>query len=240
MAGKPVVGIRYCGGCNPRYDRVALVKRLMSFFPDSEFVPAQKATAYPAVLVVHGCPSRCADVSGLTVPAGGMISLCGFEDLLPAREKLKSALQGQEARSLDHDQVMAILPHREPMLLIDTVGRLVPGVEVLAYFQAGGDMPVFSGHFPGEPILPGVYTVEAAAQAADILMMTTERYAGKLPLFAGIRKARFLRRVLPGETLEIHASLLEERAEAGAATCLGQVFVDGELATDVEVRLAFR
>lgn len=240
MAGEPVVGIRYCGGCNPRYDRVSLVKRLMSFFPDVQFVPAQKATAYPAVLVVHGCPSRCADVSGLTVPAGGMIPLCGFEDLLPAREKLKKALQSQEALSLDHRQVMAILPHREPMLLIDTVSHLIPGVEVRASFCAGAEMPVFAGHFPGQAILPGIYTVEAAAQAADILMMTTERYQGKLPLFAGIRQARFLRKVLPGETLEIHASLLDERAEAGAVTCLGQVFVNGELATDVEVRLAFR
>ena len=65
-------------------------------------------------------------------------------------------------------------------------------------------------------MLPGVYTIEAAAQAADILMMTTERYAGKLPLFMGVREATFRRKILPGDTLEIHVSLLEEKTERAA------------------------
>lgn len=240
MADKRQVGVRYCGGCNPRYDRVALVGRLKGFFPDEEFVPARAGEPYPAVLVVCGCPSRCADVSALAVPAAGLIYLGGFEDLLPAREKLKRALQGQQARSLSHEQVLEILPHRPPMLFIDTVGRLIPGVEIQASFFASPDLPVFAGHFPGAPVLPGVYTVEAAAQACDVMMMTTQRYAGKLPLFAGIRQAAFRSRVLPGDTLDIHAALQEERAELGAAVCRAQVFARGELAADMELRLAFR
>lgn len=232
------IGVRYCGGCNPRYDRVALVRRLESFFPEQEFVPAEPGGSYPAVLVVSGCTARCADVSGLITPA--LIQLSGGEDLLPAREKLKQALQGQQARTLDHDQVMEILPHRPPMLLIDTVSRLVPGAEAAASFFADPELPVFAGHFPGAPVFPGVFTVEAVAQAADILMMTTERYAGKTPLFIGIRQANFRQKILPGDTLEIYVSLVEERAEMATALCRGQVFTHGELAADLEVRLAFR
>lgn len=240
MADKARIGVRYCGGCNPRFDRVALVKRLEGMFPELEFVPAEAGKPYPAALVVCGCPARCANVSGLTVPAGGLIYLSGGEDLLPARDKLKGALQSQEARSLTHDQVMQVLPHRPPMLFIDTVERLVPGLEIRASFFAAPDLSVFGGHFPGEPVLPGVLTVEAVAQAADLLMMTTQRYAGKLPLFAGIKKANFRKKILPGSTLEIYVTLQEERAEQGIATCYGQVFVEGALAADVEVRLAFR
>ena len=212
MADRRQIGVRYCGGCNPRYDRVALVKRIGGFFPEAEFVTAQAGVKYPAVLVVCGCPSRCANVSDLAVPAGRLIYLSGWEELLPAKEKLAEALKGQQARSLTHEEVLDILPHREPMLFIDT----------------------------GTPVLPGVYTIEAAAQAADILMMTTERYAGKLPLFMGVREATFRRKILPGDTLEIHVSLLEEKTERAIAACRGQVFVEGVLAADLELRLAFR
>ena len=216
MADRRQIGVRYCGGCNPRYDRVALVKRIGGFFPEAEFVTAQAGVKYPAVLVVCGCPSRCANVSDLAVPAGRLIFLSGWEELLPAKEKLAEALKGQQTRSLTHEEVLDILPHREPMLFIDTVSRLVPGEEAVAY------------------------TIEAAAQAADILMMTTERYAGKLPLFMGVREATFRRKILPGDTLEIHVSLLEEKTERAIAACRGQVFVEGVLAADLELRLAFR
>lgn len=240
MADRPQVGVRYCGGCNPRYDRVALVKRLEGFFPGAEFVPAQDGTSYPAALVIYGCPARCAGISGLAVPGGGLVQLGGWEDLLPAKKHLEQALESQEAQSLTHAQVLEILPHRPPMLFIDTVSRLIPGVEVRAEFYVDPDLPAFAGHFPGEPVFPGIYTAEAAAQAADILMMTTERYAGKLPLFAGIRHASFRRRILPGDTMDIHVSPVEEREELGMAVCRGQIFVEGALAAELEVRLAFR
>ena len=93
MADKRQIGVRYCGGCNPRYDRVALVKRIGGFFPEAEFVTAQAGVKYPAVLVVCGCPSRCANVSDLAVPAGRLIFLSGWEELLPAKEKLAEALK---------------------------------------------------------------------------------------------------------------------------------------------------
>ena len=83
MADKRQIGVRYCGGCNPRYDRVALVKRIGGFFPEAEFVTAQAGVKYPAVLVVCGCPSRCANVSDLAVPAGRLIFLSGWGSRTP-------------------------------------------------------------------------------------------------------------------------------------------------------------
>lgn len=234
------IGVRYCGGCNPRYDRVGLVKKLASFFPELEFTSAQDAVSYPAVVVVHGCPARCAKVEGLAVAGERLIALAGWEDLLPAKKQLCQALEKKQAAYLNHGQVMDLLPHRDPLLLIDEVTSLVPGQEVVATFHVKPDLPVFQGHFPGQPILPGVYTIEAAAQAADLLLLSLERYAGKTPLFMGVRKANFRKKILPGDTMEIHAVLSGERPETGIATCSCRIFTAAGLAADAEVTLALR
>ena len=76
-----------------------------------------------------------------------------------------------KAISLTHQQVMDILPHRDPMLLIDEASELVPGESITATFWADPQRDIFRGHFPGEPVLPGVYTVEATAQATDLVLM---------------------------------------------------------------------
>ena len=86
MADKVQIGVRYCGGCNPRYDRVALVRRLESFFPEVEVVAAQPGKAYPAVLVACGCTARCADLSGLEADRTVMVS--APEDVERARALL--------------------------------------------------------------------------------------------------------------------------------------------------------
>lgn len=141
---------------------------------------------------------------------------------------------------LNHDEVMAVIPHRDPMLLIDEVSHLIPGQEITASFYVDPRREIFRGHFPGEPVLPGVYTVEATAQAADILLLSLERYRGKVPLFLGINNVRFRRKIVPGATMTIHASLLSERAEKAIATCSAKVYVGEELAAETEVTLAMR
>ncbi len=146
----------------------------------------------------------------------------------------------KEAIALDHAQVQKILPHRDPMLLIDEVSKLIPGKEVVASFYVKPDMAIFQGHFPCDPILPGVYAVEATAQAADILLMTTERYAGKTPLFMKINNVKFRKKIIPGDTLEIHAELVSENRERGFATCRADVYVDSDLSAESEVTLAMR
>ncbi len=141
---------------------------------------------------------------------------------------------------LDHEQVMGIIPHRDPMLLIDEVSNLVPGEYIDASFWVDPAREIFRGHFPGDPVLPGVYTVEATAQAADILLMLKPEYAGKTPLFLGINNVRFRRKILPGDTLQIHAEMLSERPEKAIATCKCVVKVGEELAAETEVTLAMR
>ena len=146
----------------------------------------------------------------------------------------------ETVRTLTHEQVMEIIPHRDPMLLIDTVSELVEGERITASFYVDPDREIFKGHFPGDPVLPGVYTVEATAQAADLILMTKSAYAGKTPLFLGIDHVRFRKKILPGDTMEIRASLLSERAEKAIATCRAEVYTGGELAAETEVTIAMR
>lgn len=146
----------------------------------------------------------------------------------------------QEAMTLTHAQVMEIIPHRDPMLLIDEVSELIPGQRVTASFWVDPAREIFRGHFPGDPVLPGVYTVEATAQATDLVLMTKPCYAGKTPLFLGINNVKFRKKILPGDTLEIHAELFSERPEKAIASCRCQVFTDGDLAAESEVTIAMR
>lgn len=236
----PEIGVRYCGGCNSRYDRVALVKRLAGFFPAISFVAAQPGRSYTAALVVCGCPVRCAGVSDLGTPECRLVRLSGWEDLLPARARLEDILRENDPRALDHRQVLELLPQRPPMLFVDGVSRLIPGVEATASFYADPALSAFTGHFPGAPVLPGIYTLEAMAQTAGLLLLALPRYTGKRPLFMGARRANFHREIMPGDTLELQAILTEERAELGVAVCRCQALVRGALAADGELRLALR
>lgn len=141
---------------------------------------------------------------------------------------------------MDQAAVKQILPHRDPMLLISGVETLSPGASITAYFHADPQMEIFRGHFPGEPILPGVYSVECMAQAADLLLLSTRRYAGKLPLFLGIDRVRFHKKILPGDVLQIRAGIASESVERGIVTCSAQVRVRGEPAAAGEVTIALR
>lgn len=141
---------------------------------------------------------------------------------------------------LNQEEIKRIIPHRDPMLLVTTVEELEPGSSITATFYVDPAREIFKGHFPGEPVLPGVYTVECMAQTADILLLSTERYSGKTPLFLGIDQVKFRRKILPGETLEICARLTHERMEKAIATCAAEVFAGGELAASGEVTLAMR
>ena len=141
---------------------------------------------------------------------------------------------------LSQEEIKKIIPHRDPMLLVDTVEELEAGDSIVTTFYVDPEREIFKGHFPGDPVLPGVYSVECMAQASDILLMTAERYAGKVPLFLGINNVRFLRKILPGDTIEIRARLAGERTEKAIATCSAEVYDHGELAATGDVTLAMR
>lgn len=141
---------------------------------------------------------------------------------------------------MNREEIMAVIPHRDPMLLVDTVEEMVPGERITATFFISPDREIFKGHFPSEPVLPGVYSVECMAQTADILLLSAQRYAGKIPLFLGINNVRFLRKIMPGDTIEIRAKMASERADKAIATCSAEIYDCGELAATGDVTLAMR
>lgn len=141
---------------------------------------------------------------------------------------------------MDQEAIKKVIPHRDPMLLVTTVEDLEPGDSIKTTFFVDPSRDIFRGHFPDEPVLPGVYSVECMAQTADVLLLSTQRYAGKIPLFLGINNVRFLRKILPGDTIEIQAKLTAERQEKAIATCSAEVYNHGELAVTGDVTLAMR
>lgn len=141
---------------------------------------------------------------------------------------------------LTQEEIKKIIPHRDPMLLIDKVVEMNPEKSITATFYVNPDRELFIGHFPGAPVLPGVYTVECMAQASDILLLSFERYSGKIPYFIGIDKVKFVKKIEPGDTIEIHSELLYEKIEKAIVTCRATVLSKNEIAATGEVTLAMR
>lgn len=141
---------------------------------------------------------------------------------------------------LNRSQIMDIIPHRDPMLLIDEVTAMIPGERIEALFYVSPDREIFKGHFPGEPVLPGVYTTEVMAQASDVLLLSMERYAGTIPFFIGIDKVRFTAKIQPGDTIRVVSLIAAERPEKAIVTCRAEVYNNDMLACTGEVTLAMR
>ena len=132
-----------------------------------------------------------------------------------------------------HD-LMKILPHRYPMLLLDRVVEIIRAKRIVAIKNVTINEPFFIGHFPEYPIMPGVLIVEAMAQAGAALLFTeVPERDGKLLVFTGIERARFRRPVTPGDQLRIEVDVLAYRGTAGRLQ--GKAYVDGKLACEAVV-----
>jgi 3-hydroxyacyl-[acyl-carrier-protein] dehydratase len=129
---------------------------------------------------------------------------------------------------LGRAEIEAILPHRDPFLLIDEVVELQPGARVVARKSVRPDEWYLEGHFPGRPIMPGVLIVEAMAQAGAVAVLAEEENRGRLALFAGIDDVRFKRLVQPGDVLDLTCDLERVRGPVGKGRATAHV--DGELA----------
>ena len=140
-----------------------------------------------------------------------------------------------QAAPLEAADIMRILPHRYPFLMIDRVVELEPGARAVAIKQVTANEPQFTGHFPGRPIMPGVLMVEALAQTAGVAVLTLDEYRGKLGLFAGIDECRFKRMVVPGDTLRLEATVEKLRGMFGRVRAVASV--DGEVAVEATLSI---
>jgi 3-hydroxyacyl-[acyl-carrier-protein] dehydratase len=140
--------------------------------------------------------------------------------------------------SLDRAGIEALIPHRDPFLLIDRVTELEPGVRAVAEHTFTGEEWYLKGHFPGNPIVPGVIIVESLAQAATVMAMALPEYRDGLGLFAGIDEMRFKRIVRPGETARYEAVI--DKLRRGYARVNVRAFVGDEIAAEGVIQAIFQ
>ena len=136
----------------------------------------------------------------------------------------------------DSDAFVALLPHRPPFRFGDAVDSVDPGGTVVARYRVTGDEAFLAGHFPGNPVFPGVIQLEALAQTGAIGLLADGRYAGKLPLFGGVEKVRWRRIVKPGDEMLMEVTLEQLSARGGWGS--GRVTVEGGLACEARIFFA--
>lgn len=134
---------------------------------------------------------------------------------------------------MDIQQIMEIIPHRPPFLLVDRVEEIVEGQKIVAIKNVTMNEPFFQGHYPGEPVMPGVLIVESMAQAGAIAILSMEEFKGKNPYFGAINNAKFRKKVVPGDTLRLEVELIKIKKNAGIAK--GIAFVEGKKAAEAEI-----
>lgn len=131
---------------------------------------------------------------------------------------------------------MEIIPHRYPFLLLDTVEELEPGVRALAKKCVTVNEPFFQGHFPGNPVMPGVLIIEALAQAGAVAILSLPEWQGKTAYFASINSAKFRQKVVPGDVLMLETTLIKVKGPIGIGKAVATV--NGKVAAEAELTFA--
>lgn len=139
---------------------------------------------------------------------------------------------------LNINEIKEIIPHRYPMLLIDRVIEMdiEEKLFVKGYKNVSANEAYFQGHYPNEPIMPGVLQIEALAQAGAVAILSMEKYKGKTPLFAGTNKVRFKNKVVPGDRLDLYCEIIKIKGPIGVGK--GIASVDGKTVCEAEILFA--
>lgn len=138
---------------------------------------------------------------------------------------------------LSTKEIMEIIPHRQPFLLIDTIEELEPGVRAVGRKCVTYNEPFFGGHFPQEPVMPGVLIVEALAQTGAVAILSKPENKGKIAYFGAINNAKFKTKVVPGDVLSLEVEIIKEKGPIGVGRAKA-VNQDGKVAVAAELTFA--
>lgn len=130
-------------------------------------------------------------------------------------------------------EIQEIIPHRYPFLLVDCIEELEPGSRAVGYKCVTYDEPFFQGHFPQEPVMPGVLILEALAQVGTCAMLSLEENKGKIAYFGGIDKAKFKNKVIPGMRLRLECEIIKRKGPVGVGKATATI--DGKVAASAEM-----
>lgn len=133
-------------------------------------------------------------------------------------------------------EIMEIIPHRQPFMLLDTIEELEPGTKAVARKCVSYNEPFFAGHFPQEPVMPGVLIIEALAQAGAVAILSVPENKGKTAYFAAINSAKFKGKVVPGDVLTLETEIIKIKGPIGIGSA--KAYVDGKLVTQAELTFA--
>ena len=137
---------------------------------------------------------------------------------------------------LNINEIMEILPHRHPFLLIDAVDEMEVGVKAVARKNVTFNEPFFTGHFPGNPVMRGVLIVEALAQTGAVAILSDEKWKGKTAYFAGINSAKFKKKVVPGDVLRLETEIIKIKGPIGIGKAVA--YVGDSVACQAELTFA--